>query len=52
MTLAGDVLLNAGDFVGLFYESDGVTLGIDLGRDDNSIVWSAHRLIQSRERPC
>ena len=45
VTLAGDAALNAGDVIGLFYEADGLTLGLNLGGDDaGGIVWSVHRI--------
>jgi hypothetical protein len=39
VTLSGDVELQAGDEVGLYYEADGLTLGFS-----TDIVWSIHRL--------
>ncbi|MFD5021381.1 stalk domain-containing protein [Paenibacillus sp. NPDC058367] len=39
VTLSGDVELQAGDEVGLYYEADGLTLGFS-----TNIVWSIHRL--------
>ncbi len=39
VTLAGDVELQAGDEVELYYEADGLTLNFD-----TDIVWSIHRL--------
>ncbi|NLD60108.1 MAG: hypothetical protein GX647_10690, partial [Clostridiales bacterium] len=45
VTLAGDVDLVAGDIIDLFYESDGLTLTLDLGgEDDSGIVWSMHQI--------
>ena len=44
VTLAGEVELTAGDTVGLFYEADGLTIGLDLGGTGNGIVWSAQRI--------
>ncbi|WP_405176151.1 stalk domain-containing protein [Paenibacillus sp. FSL H8-0261] len=39
VTLSGDVELQAGEEVGLYYEADGLTLGFS-----TDIVWSIHRL--------
>ncbi|MFC0390672.1 stalk domain-containing protein [Paenibacillus mendelii] len=39
VTLSGDVELQAGDQVGLYYEADGLTLGFS-----TDTVWSIHRL--------
>ncbi|WP_144519259.1 collagen-like repeat preface domain-containing protein [Bacillus thuringiensis] len=45
VTLTGDLNLNAGDIIGLFYEADGLTVPLNLGgNDDNGIVWSCHRI--------
>ena len=44
ITLAGKVQLSAGDVIGLFYEADGLTIGIDLGGDTPGIVWSVNRI--------
>jgi len=44
VTLAGEVELNAGDIVGLFYEDDTMTLGLNLGSIDKGIFWSITRL--------
>jgi hypothetical protein len=45
VTQAGDVDLVAGDVVDLFYESDGLTIALDLGgADDGGIVWSMHQI--------
>ena len=45
VTLAGEVELDAGDVIGLFYEADGLTVSLDLGGDgDQGIVWSIIRL--------
>ncbi|PEF60326.1 protoporphyrinogen oxidase, partial [Bacillus cereus] len=45
VTLTGDVHLNAGDVIGLFYEADGLTVPLNLGgNNDNGIVWSCHRI--------
>ena len=47
VTLAGDVDLVAGDIIDLFYESDGLTLTLDLGgEDDSGIVWSMHQIAE------
>jgi hypothetical protein len=45
VTMAGDVMLNAGDTVGLFYLSTGSTIQLFLGNSGaNGIVWSMHRI--------
>ncbi|MEJ9216916.1 hypothetical protein P4H46_01625 [Paenibacillus glucanolyticus] len=45
VTLAGDVQLNAGDVVGLFYDANGLTISLNLGGATSSgIVWSIFRL--------
>jgi hypothetical protein len=45
VTLTGDVSLNVGDVVGLFYVSNGLTISINLGGGTSAgIVWSAHRI--------
>ncbi|TQR34895.1 hypothetical protein [Brevibacillus brevis] len=44
VTLAGDVQLNAGDTVGLFYVANGLTINLNLGGGGEGIVWSIHRL--------
>ena len=45
VTLAGDVTLNAGDVIGLFYDADGLTLTLNLGGGTSSgIVWSIHQI--------
>jgi len=44
VTLAGDVELNEGDVLGLFYVSAGVTINISLGGGGTGLVWSVHRL--------
>jgi len=44
VTLAGDVQLNAGDVLGLFYVADGLTVPLDLGGTSSGIVWSLYRL--------
>ncbi|XAV02922.1 hypothetical protein MKY04_07415 [Lysinibacillus telephonicus] len=36
--------MNAGDQIGLFYESDGLTIGIDIGGPGSGIVWSVHQI--------
>ncbi|MPN29790.1 hypothetical protein SDC9_177243 [bioreactor metagenome] len=43
VTLAGEVRLNAGDVIGLFYVADGLTVPLDLG-GGSGIVWSVYRL--------
>jgi len=45
VNLAGDVELAAGDIIGLFYVSDGLTVNLNLGGvDSGGIVWSIHRI--------
>ncbi|TKI58220.1 hypothetical protein E8L90_24080 [Brevibacillus antibioticus] len=44
VTLAGDVQLNAGDTIGLFYVANGLTINLNLGGGGEGIVWSIHRL--------
>ncbi|MFA4133767.1 MULTISPECIES: hypothetical protein [unclassified Brevibacillus] len=44
VTLAGDVQLNAGDTLGLFYVANGLTINLNLGGSGEGIVWSIHRL--------
>nr|WP_312578768.1 hypothetical protein [Sedimentibacter sp.] len=45
VTLAGEVELDAGDVVGLFYEANGLTIPLDLGGTGTpGIVWSINRL--------
>ncbi|MGK5509973.1 collagen-like triple helix repeat-containing protein [Brevibacillus formosus] len=44
ITLAGDVQLNAGDTLGLFYVANGLTTDLNLGGGGEGIVWSIHRL--------
>ncbi|PSJ65501.1 hypothetical protein C7J99_29110 [Brevibacillus brevis] len=44
ITLAGDVQLNEGDTLGLFYVANGLTINLNLGGGGEGIVWSIHRL--------
>ncbi|OUM96303.1 MAG: hypothetical protein A9Z00_14920 [Thermobacillus sp. ZCTH02-B1] len=45
VTLAGDVSLNAGDTIALFYNSTGATVTLQIGNSGtNGIVWSVHRI--------
>ncbi|MBP1969342.1 hypothetical protein J2Z83_001446 [Virgibacillus natechei] len=45
VTLTGDVELNEGDVIGLFYESDGLNINLNLGgTTDSATVWSIHRI--------
>ena len=45
VTLAGDVLLNAGDTIALVYNATGATVTLQLGNGgDNGIFWSVHRI--------
>ena len=45
ITLAGEVDLNAGDTIDLFYEANGLTISLTLGgANSGGIVWSCHRI--------
>ncbi|MCT6925712.1 hypothetical protein [Metasolibacillus sp.] len=45
VTLAGDLLLNAGDTIDLYYEANGLTIGLNLGGVNSAgMVWSCHRI--------
>jgi hypothetical protein len=45
VALAGDVQLNAGDVVGLFYDANGLNISLNLGGANSAgIVWSMFRL--------
>ncbi|WP_342558685.1 hypothetical protein [Metasolibacillus sp. FSL K6-0083] len=45
VTLAGDLLLNAGDTIDLYYEASGLTIGLNLGGVNSAgMVWSCHRI--------
>lgn len=45
VTISGDVFLNAGDTIGLFYVSSGSTIQLFLGNSGtNGIFWSMHRI--------
>lgn len=45
VTLGGDVFLNGGDQVALFYEADGLTIALDLGATEGAgIVWSINMI--------
>ncbi|MEA0564380.1 collagen-like protein, partial [Lysinibacillus irui] len=45
ITLAGEVELVAGDTIDLFYEANGLTIGLTLGgANSGGIVWSCHRI--------
>ncbi|HBS47475.1 MAG TPA: protoporphyrinogen oxidase, partial [Paenibacillus sp.] len=45
VTLAGEFALTAGDVIGLFYVSNGLTVPLNLGGANTSgIVWSVHEL--------
>ena len=46
VTITGDVELDAGDEVGLFYVDDGLTIGIDLGGTNTPIIWSIHQITE------
>jgi hypothetical protein len=46
VTLEGEVDLDAGDIIGLFYEADGLTVSLDLGSPEVTpgIVWSVNQI--------
>ena len=45
VTLAGEVTLNSGDVIGLFYNANGLTIQLNLGNSGtNGVVWSVHQL--------
>ncbi|MFP3473089.1 hypothetical protein R0J90_23815, partial [Micrococcus sp. SIMBA_144] len=45
VTLTGDVILNAGDVIGLFYEASGLTIGLNIGSASPSgTVFSVYRI--------
>lgn len=44
VTLAGEVQLNAGDIIGLYYAANGLTIGLNLGGSGSGIVWSVNRI--------
>ena len=44
ITIAGEFELTAGDVIGLFYVSDGLTLSLDIGGSGNGTVWSINQL--------
>ena len=45
VTLVGEVALDAGDVIGLFYEANGLTISLDLGGTEGpGIVWSINQL--------
>lgn len=45
VTLSGNVQLNAGDIIGLFYEADGLTVPLNLGgTNSNGIMWTVTKL--------
>lgn len=44
VTMAGEVVLNAGDVIGLYYMSRGLTLNLTLGGSSGGIVWSVNRI--------
>jgi hypothetical protein len=46
VTLAGDVELNAGDEIGLFYESNGLSISLNLGGGTGGVVWSIHKIAE------
>ncbi|TMN21796.1 hypothetical protein FFL34_06480 [Lentibacillus cibarius] len=45
VTLTGDVMLNAGDVIGLYYQAEGLNINLNLGGSSPSgTVWSVHKL--------
>jgi hypothetical protein len=44
VTIAGDVELNTGDTIVLFYNASGLTIPIDIGGGSQGIIWSIHRI--------
>ena len=44
VTLAGEVQLNAGDIIGLYYVANGLTVGLNLGGSGSGIVWSVNQI--------
>ena len=44
VTLAGEVQLNAGDIIGLYYVANGLTIGLNLGGSGSGIVWSVNQI--------
>ena len=44
VTLAGEVRLNAGDVIGLFYVANGLTIGLNLGGASNGTIWSINQI--------
>ncbi|PGS56488.1 protoporphyrinogen oxidase, partial [Bacillus sp. AFS041924] len=46
VTITGDLELNVGDVIGLFYEADGLTVPLTLGGSNSAgISWSVHRIV-------
>lgn len=44
VTLAGEVTLDAGDIVGLYYIDNGLSVNLNLGGAGSGIVWSINRI--------
>lgn len=44
VTLAGEVSLNQGDVVGLYYVDNGLSVNINLGGSGSGIIWSINRI--------
>lgn len=45
MILTGDVYLNQGDEIGIFYEADGLSVNINVGGPTAAgTTWSMHKL--------
>lgn len=44
VTLAGEVRLNQGDVVGLYYVDNGLSVSLNLGGSGSGIVWSINRI--------
>ncbi|GKV67344.1 hypothetical protein NCCP2331_34970 [Sporosarcina sp. NCCP-2331] len=45
VTLTGDVHLNAGEQIAIFYEASGLGISLNIGGEtDTGTVWSVHKL--------
>ncbi|WP_218780429.1 hypothetical protein [Bacillus sp. EAC] len=46
VTITGDLVLTAGDVIGLFYVADGLTIPLTLGGNNTAgIYWAVHRIL-------
>lgn len=45
VTLAGDLQLNGGEQLGLFYVDDGFTIPLNIGTTPPGVVWSIHQSV-------